>query len=142
MSGVVRTLGLSALALLVSGLAAAEPEKSAVTGTIEFKEKVAFDENTKIVVLLQDTSKADAPAVKIAEQVIEKPEKAPVPFRVEYDPKKIDPRLTYTLQVSVYMNDKDKKPQRYFLNTTAVPVLTRDKPSADVKVIVERIKKD
>jgi uncharacterized lipoprotein YbaY len=135
-------LAAGAVALLLpegeAGFAqkAEKSKKSKVTGTIEFKEEARFEADTVARVTLQDVSLADAPAKKVGEQGIKALKKFPIPFEVEYDPTVIEKGHTYALQVRI-----ETKKRLDYINDTRVEVISRGKPSRDVKVRVFRVKK-
>jgi putative lipoprotein len=112
------------------------PKKARVSGTIEFKGEAKFEADAVARVTLQDVSLEDAPAKKIAEQVIKDLKKFPIPFEVEYDSAVIEKGHTYAVQVRI----ETKDPLDY-LNDTRVEVISRGKPSKDVIVPVLRVKK-
>jgi putative lipoprotein len=87
-------------------------------------------------VTLQDVSLEDAPAKKIGEQVIKDLKKFPISFEVEYDPAVIEKKHTYSVQVRIETKDRLE-----YINDTRVEVISRGKPSKDVKVPVIRVKK-
>jgi putative lipoprotein len=112
------------------------PKKSRVSGTIEFKGEAKFEADTVARVTLQDVSLEDAPAKKIAEQVIKDLKKFPIPFEVEYDPAVIEKGHTYAVQVRIETKDRLD-----YINDTRVEVISRGKPSKEVNVPVIRVKK-
>ena len=113
-----------------------QPKKARVSGTIDFKGEARFEADTVARVTLQDVSLEDAPAKKIAEQVIKDLKKVPIPFEVEYDPALIEKRHTYAVQVRIETKDR-----LAYINDTRVEVISSGKPSKDVKVPVTRAKK-
>jgi putative lipoprotein len=136
------TVAVAAVALLLSEGQAAlaqkddPPKKARVSGTIEFKGEAKFEADTVARVTLQDVSLEDAPAKKIAEQVIKDLKKFPIPFEVEYDPAVIEKGHTYAVQVRIETKDRLD-----YINDTRVEVISRGKPSKDVQVPVIRVKK-
>ena len=132
----------AAVALLLSEGRAAlaqkddPPKKARVSGTIEFKGEAKFEADTVARVTLQDVSLEDAPAKKIAEQVIKDLKKFPIRFDVEYDTAVIEKGRTYAVQVRIETKDRLD-----YINDTRVEVISRGKPSKDVKVPVIRAKK-
>jgi len=136
------TVAAAAVALLLSAGPAAlaqkddQPKKARVSGTIEFKGEGKFEVDTVARVTLQDVSLEDAPAKKIAEQVIKDLKKFPIPFEVKYDPILIEKGHTYAVQVRIETKDR-----LAYINDTRVEVISSGKPSKDVKVPVIRVKK-
>ena len=113
-----------------------QPKKARVSGTIEFKGEAKFEAATVAHLTLQDVSLEDAPAKKIAEQVIKDLKKFPIPFEVKYDPILIEKGHTYAVQVRIETKDR-----LAYINDTRVEVISSGKPSKDVKVPVIRVKK-
>src|SRR5262249_27425549 len=110
--------------------------KARVSGTIEFKGDAKFEADAIARVTLQDVSLEDAAAKKIGEQVIKDLKKFPIPFEIEYDPAAIEKGHTYAVQVRI-----QTKGRLEYINDTRVEVISRSKPSKDVKVPVIRVKK-
>jgi putative lipoprotein len=102
-----------------------------VTGTVRYPEKVTLLPDTQLRVTLSETSRADAPAQFIAETTIPNVARVPTPFQVKFDPRAIDPKLTYTLRARVERAD-----QLLFINDAAVRVLTHGAPAhVDISVV-------
>ena len=57
-----------------------------VNGTVGYRARIAMLPGSVMTVTLEDTSRADTPAVRIAEQIIDDPGQVPVPFVLEVDP--------------------------------------------------------
>ncbi len=98
------------------------PEMKSVTGTISYRERILLTPAATVNVVLQDISKADAPAMLIAEQNIEDPGQIPVQFELLYNPKVIDERMTYAVRATIYEGDRKR-----FVTDTAYTVLTNGK---------------
>jgi putative lipoprotein len=136
------TVAVAAVAFVLSGGKPAfaqkddRPNKSKVSGTIEFTGEARFEEDTIARVTLQDVSLEDAPAKKVGEQVIKDLKKFPIPFEVEYDSAALEKRHTYAVQVRI-----ETKGRLDYINDTRVEVISSGKPSRDVKVPVIRVKK-
>jgi putative lipoprotein len=90
----------------------------------------------RVYIRLYDISLAGTDAGMIAEQVITGASEFPIPFTVMYDPVQIRSENTYVVQVRI----EDDSGNLQFINPTAIPVITGDKPSA-VDVIVEVVQK-
>gem|GEM_PF-1254492 len=103
-----------------------------LTGVVLYRQRIALPDNAVIVVKLQDTSKADAPATDIATATIEtQGSQVPIPFDLTYAPAQIDARMRYTLSVRITVDGR-----LLWINTTSTPVLTRNAPKTDVTVMV------
>jgi uncharacterized lipoprotein YbaY len=105
-----------------------------VTGTVTYRERMALPPNAVVQVSLQDTSRADAPAVVLGEQMITTGgSQVPIPFEIAYDPAVIDQRFTYSVRARITVDG-----QLWFTSTTATLVITRGNPS-DVELVVQRV---
>jgi putative lipoprotein len=106
-----------------------------LSGTVVYRERMALPPSAVVTVRLLDVSKADVRAEKIAETVVEtKGRQVPIPFEIDYDPSRIDPRMTYALEAVMEVDGK-----MIFRNDTVHPVLTRDRPTDDVEILVVRV---
>lgn len=105
-----------------------------VTGTVSYRQRMALTRSAVIEVKLIDVSRADAPSVTIAEQTI-KPagRQVPIVFELAYDPQRIDPRGSYSIQVRILDRNRLR-----FTNTDAYPVITGGHPNK-VNVIVKPV---
>jgi len=108
-------------------------QPATVRGTINTQSQVDLPASAIVNVQLQDTSRADAPAIVLGEQVIQSSEQFPIPFEVEYDPDKIDERNVYSIRVRVEIEGK-----LIFINTTSHYVITRGFPT-ELEVIVDDV---
>jgi uncharacterized lipoprotein YbaY len=106
--------------------------EAAVTGLVNVQTPAEIPSGAVVTVTLADVSRADAPAVTIAEQVIPGPAAFPFPFTVIYDAQAINPMFTYAIGVRI----TDSAGALIFINTSAYPVITQDNPSS-VEVFVE-----
>ena len=112
----VAVIGTSACASRPGGL---------VSGTLLYRERVALTPEAVVDVSLVDVSLADAPAEVIAEETIRDPGQVPIPFELEYDPARIDPKHTYAVQARI--TDRGRV---LFRTTTAHLVLTQGHPDS------------
>ena len=87
-----------------------------------------------IIVKLVDVSRADAPAVVLAEQEIVPEGNVPVAFELEYDAGRIDERLACAIQARI-----ESGGELMFTTAEMIPVITRDAPTEDVQVLVRRV---
>ena len=129
----MRLFGL-AVAVFISLLmltSCAQP--ATVKGTINTQGQVELPVGAIVNVQLQDTSRADAPAIVLGEQVIQNPERFPISFEIEYDPAQIDERHVYSMRVRIEIEGK-----LVFINTTSHYVITRGFPT-ELEVIVDNV---
>jgi len=108
--------------------------KSVVSGAVFYRERIALPPDARIIVKLVDVSRADAPAVVLAEQEIAPEGSVPVAFELEYDPARIDERMSYAVQARIEAGGR-----LMFTTTEMIPVITRDSPTEDVQVLVRRV---
>jgi putative lipoprotein len=107
------------------------PQASRVTGTVTYRQRIALMPDAVIEVKLLDVSRADAPAVTIAEQTIRPAgRQVPIAFELGYDPGRIDDRSRYVIQARILERGHVR-----FINTQAYPVITGGHPKT-VNVIL------
>ena len=108
-------------------------EKGEVTGTVTYMVRSALPDDAVLTVQIQDTSRADAPAVVMGESwYVTGGAQVPLPFAVAYNPEFIQENLTYTLSVRI----TDGEDNLLFINDTSIPVITNGNPTTDVEVVV------
>jgi putative lipoprotein len=104
-----------------------------VTGTVTYRQRIALPEDAIVTVQIQDTSRADAPAEVIGEQIIEtNGRQVPIPYSVSYDPDVIVENHTYTMSARI----TDGQGTLLFINDTSIPVITKGNPTIDVEIVV------
>jgi putative lipoprotein len=118
--GLVGAVSIAVLALASSG----DAETMFLETTVTYRERIALPPDAVLEVELLDTSRADAPSIRMASQLF-KLTGVPRTVRIGYDPELIDDRYTYTVSASI-MSDR----RVLFRSTTATPVLTRGAPSS------------
>jgi uncharacterized lipoprotein YbaY len=115
--------------------------KPLVSGEIVFAERPQLPPEATAYVQLLDTSAADAPSSKVAEQVLKNiAEKAnqgeAIPFAIEGTIE--GERVSYTISVHVDLDGDGRISQGDFINMQSYPVLTFGFPN-HVSVEVRRI---
>jgi len=140
-------LSLLLLALPPMSSAAADPPAApppasavttaaTVTGSVVMRERLALRPGFALTVKLLDVSRADAPAVVVAEQVIPLgTRQLPVSFELTYDPARIEANHRYAVQARIEFQG-----QLAFITDQQYPVLTRGAP-AHVDLVVKRVPK-
>lgn len=100
---------------------------------VTYRERMMLPAGSTLRVVLQDVSKADAPAVEIAAE--SKSLEGGPPFNVElrYDAAKIENRNTYAVRATIEHDGKV-----LFTSDTHTPVLTRGAPMGKVEVVVRK----
>jgi putative lipoprotein len=129
----VRILGIITALLIGLLLFTGCARPATVKGTVNTQEQVELPSGAVVNVQLQDTSRADAPAVVLGEQVIQNTVQFPVPFEIAYDPTQIDEQHVYSMRVRIEVEGK-----LIFINTTSHHVSTRGFPT-ELEVIVEKV---
>ncbi len=112
-----------------------EAESPAITGMVTFPEAISIPDNATLIVQIQDTSQADAPAQVIGEQVITMPGLFPIAFEVPYDPDDIIDSHSYSLSARITTNDDSL----LFINDINIAVITRDNPTENVEIPVIQV---
>jgi uncharacterized lipoprotein YbaY len=126
---------LLAVALLATPALVAAQSQAAVTGTVVYRERIALPPTAKLTVRLQDVSRADAPAVTIAEQVIDTAGQGPpYAYSLSYDPAQIQDNLTYAVRAEIRDGD-----QLLFTSTQSYQVITRGNPTSDIEILVSQV---
>jgi putative lipoprotein len=125
----LRVIAVAALLLAGCAAPASNEEESrtmaSVSGTVTYLQRIALPPTAVVKVKLADVSRADAPAIALGEQLIEtNGRQVPFAFQIEYDPARIDSRLTYVVQARIEDGGK-----LLFISDRAYPVITRGAPS-------------
>jgi putative lipoprotein len=88
-----------------------------------YRERIALPPDAMFEAVLEDVSRADAPAVVVAATRIASPGNPPIAFAVAYDPAKISEERRYVIRASVRVGSK-----LLFTTDAATPVITRGAP--------------
>lgn len=108
--------------------------QSAVTGTVTYRQRIALPPDAVVRVQLQDTSRADAPAATLGEQVIETMgRQVPFSFSIPYDSAAINPSGRYTVRARI----ESPTGQLLWTSTQAYPVITGGNPTSDIEIVVQ-----
>ena len=89
-------------------------------GSVVYRERIAMPVGAVVMVRLLDTSRADAPAEVIGQQVIREASDVPVAFEIGYDPEGIDGAHAYAAAAQIVVDG-----QVAWQSTMHHPVLTR-----------------
>jgi putative lipoprotein len=109
-------------------------EMAVMEGVVVLEPRAPLRRDATITVRLVDVSRADAPAMLLAQQQIAaKGQPVPVPFRLEYDPEKVSERNRYALRAEI----RDAGGTVLWTSTTHHPVLGADAPAGPIEVRVE-----
>lgn len=113
----------------------APPAMKALTGNLVYRQRIALPRETEAIVKLVDVSRAGAPAVVIAETRFRTDgRQVPLAFRLEYDPARIDARMSYAVSGELRVGERI-----LFLNTTRHGVLTRGAPADNVELVLDQL---
>jgi len=120
---------------LLPTAALAQQASGKVTGTVTYRERSLLPPTARVIVELQDVSRADAPATIIATQTIDPAGKAPpYPFELTYDPSKIIEQNRYVVRSTIRDGDK-----LLFTSTQAYPVITRGNPTSGIEILMQQV---
>ena len=75
-----------------------------ISGEVWYRERIALPPGARVIVTLEDQSRADAPAIVITDYTHIVDSQGPYPFRLVYDPAAIDARMTYGLRARFEMD--------------------------------------
>lgn len=104
-----------------------------VTGTATFRERIMPPADARLVVILSDISRADAPAVELGRVEIENAGGPPYAFEIEYDASVIEENHSYAVRATLWVGDR-----MMFTTDTVAPVITRGAPD-EVNLIMVRV---
>ena len=116
----------------ILGLAAAGPAAASegqIAGIAGYSEQIALPPGAVLDVVLEDVTKADAPADQLGHTTIEDPGTPPFPFEISYDPDLVKPGHAYSVRAQISVGRR-----LIFVSDTMNPVLTRGAPTEGVKV--------
>jgi putative lipoprotein len=114
----------AALVVALVGCRTAGPG-TAVRGTASFRERIAVPPSAVFEAVIEDVSRADAPAGVIATRRIENPGNPPYAFTIPYDAAAIDERHTYSVRARILVGDR-----LLFTTDEITAVITRGNPTA------------
>ncbi|MBE9537951.1 MAG: YbaY family lipoprotein [Proteobacteria bacterium] len=77
-----------------------------IEGTVFYRERIALPPNAVVEIQLEDVSRADAMATVMATLTLNSENGPPYAFSIDYDPARIDSRMTYALRASIRVDDK------------------------------------
>jgi putative lipoprotein len=106
-----------------------------LNGTLSYRLRIAIPPETEATVRLIDVSRADAAATVIAETRFKTDgRQVPLPFRLEYDPARIDPRMRYAVSGELRTGERI-----LFLNTTRHGVLTHGGAADNIELVLDQL---
>jgi putative lipoprotein len=129
MTTVTQSASLTMLVTLIAGTALAQ----SIEGTATYRERMALPAAAVFEAVLEDVSRADAPAVTIAQTRLTSPGNPPIAFTIAYDPSKIVANHRYAVRAQILV---DGNP--IFATGAATAVITRGSP-VKVALMLRRI---
>ncbi len=102
-------------------------EDRTLTGTVTYRERIALPPDARVEVELLDVSRADAPALAIAETGFVPETQVPIAFSLDYDSREIDARHSYALRARILRGD-----EVLFRTVQHHGVLTRGENSTEI----------
>ncbi|MFO7759715.1 MAG: YbaY family lipoprotein [Roseovarius sp.] len=105
-----------------------------VSGTALHSERIAVPPDARFVAVLEDTSRADAPAIELGRVEKESPGTPPYEFEIEYDAEAIKHNHTYTVRASLLSVEG----RLLFVTDMHTPVITRGAPK-EVEIMMKRV---
>ena len=127
-----RTL-TSAIAAVILALIAQHATAQTIQGTAAYRERMAMPNGAVFEAMLEDVSRADAPALLIAGTRLDSPGNPPIKFSIVYDPARIVADNQYVVRARITQNGK-----LLFTSDTATPVITRGNPMS-VSIVLQRV---
>lgn len=113
-----------------------EPDNSlmrVITGEVMYRERIALPPGAKVIVTLEDQSRADAPATVLTDYThVVDGTAPPYSFRLVFDPSAIDDRMTYGLRARILMDD-----QLLFTSTEHIDPFAGE-PGEPVQIMVSK----
>jgi uncharacterized lipoprotein YbaY/heat shock protein HslJ len=109
------------------------PELPTVQGTATYRERIAMPPNAVFEAILEDVSRADAPAREVGRTTVRQPPQVPIPFTITVDPGKIDPNASYSVRGRIIVDGA-----QWFVTDMAYPVLTRG-AGHNVQLLLKRV---
>ena len=107
-----------------------------ITGDVWYRERIATPPGAEVTVTLEDQSRADAPAIVITEYTHIVDGQPPYSFRLVYDPKEIDARMTYGLRARI-----EQDGELLFISTEYVDPFAGE-PGEPVRIMVSSQKRN
>jgi putative lipoprotein len=103
-----------------------------VSGMATYRERIALPAGAVFEAVIEDISKAGAPAVELA-RARSKPAGVPIPFSIDYDPAALDPRARYSVRARILVDGR-----LWFTSDTIHPVL-RNAGDTRVDILMRRV---
>lgn len=103
-SAVLAACGSSEAARARAAISSA-PDIAFIEGVATYRERIALPPDAVFEAVLQEVSRADAPAVEISHTTEDRPA-FPIRFTISFDERRIDPQREYVVRATVRVNDE------------------------------------
>ena len=123
----------SALRIVILTSLAGTAMAQSIEGSATYRERMALPPGAVLEAVLEDVSRADAPAEAIAQARVQSPGNPPIAFTIAYDPAKIQAKHRYVVRARFLVDQK-----LLFTTDTAVPVITDGHPTK-VSLMLRRV---
>jgi putative lipoprotein len=129
---------LLALCIMASGCSSlfkrnTGPELSGrIAGSVTYRERIALPPDTKVIISLEDVTRANRTGGFVAQQTLQPKTQVPIPFDLRYLPQSIDRSHRYAISAAILDNREE-----ILWTSESIPVLfnEQDKP---VTIVLER----
>lgn len=127
--------GFAAMAclVLVTVLNMTAARADTLSGTASIRERIALPPGVVFEAVIEDISRAGAPASRLASTVIETPGQPPFAFSIDYDATRLDPRAVYALRATVRLKG------RLLFTTDTLTRVLQDGGSQPVQVVLKMV---
>lgn len=105
-------------------------------GTALIRERIALPPDTVFEAVIEDISRADAPAIPLARSVKDALGQPPIAFSIDYDPAALDPRAIYALRATIRHGGK------LLFTTDAVTRVLRTGEEQRVEIVLKMVQGD
>lgn len=127
-------MGLFAVALAASSLAACASQTYTVSGTVSYRERLILPADAVVVARLEDITKGQTYPVVISEQRISPNSAGPTRFALPYVYGEVNPQANYVVTAWVEQGGRV-----LFRNAKLYQVITKGSPTSNVNVELEQV---
>ncbi|GAB7532267.1 YbaY family lipoprotein [Pseudomonas sp. 3A(2025)] len=97
----MKALPVIALASLLAACSTAQTPTANLDGEVFYLQRIALPPSATLSVSLQDVSRADAPAIVLAQQSGQVNGQVPLPFHLKYQPGQVQPGHRYAVSARI-----------------------------------------
>ena len=127
-----QVLGLGLL-IMTAAAGSAGAAAAVVSGEALYRERIALPPTALFEAILEDVSRADAPAELLGKATVAPVGQVPIAFAIAYDPPRIEPGHSYGVRARIVVDDR-----LWFATTDAYRVLTRGQGDR-VELLLRRV---